>query len=183
MRYASSAVATFAAGAVLVFAALGVLVGALGADLGDAGRWVQRIAGVALVALAALFVLGRTGGLHRSLRLVRWLPASPQLRALALGAGCGAAWTPCAGPLLGAALTAAGGAGGAARSTVLLLAYATGVLLPFVALAAVGGRQVPQWMRRSGRVLSPVSAVVMMVLGVVLAAGWYDALVGRVVPG
>ncbi len=175
------AMAAFAAGAIAVFAVLGVVVGGVGAGLGSD---LQRVAGAVLVALAVVWFAAQRGMTVPSARLVRVLPEAPFARAFVLGIGCGAAWTPCAGPLLGAALTAAGaasGSGGVARSTVLLVAYAAGVLVPFVALAALGLRRVPDAFRTAGRLLAPLSAVVMLVLGVALAAGWYETLVGRLV--
>ncbi len=178
------AMAAFAAGAITVFVVLGVAVGGVGAIGVRLGSDLQRAAGVALVVLAIAWFAAQRGMTVPSARLVRSLPDAPLARAFVLGVGCGAAWTPCAGPLLGAALTAAGaasGTGGVARSTVLLVAYASGVLLPFLALAALGLRRVPEAFRTAGRVLAPVSAVVMVVLGVALATGWYESLVSRLV--
>ncbi len=178
------AMTAFAAGAVMVFAVLGVAVGGLGVVGSRLGSDLQRAAGVVLVVLAVVWFAAQRGMSVPSARLFRKLPDAPLARAFVLGVGCGAAWTPCAGPLLGAALTAAGaasGSGGVARSTVLLVAYAAGVLAPFTALAALGLRRVPDALRSAGRVLAPVSAVVMLVLGVALAAGWYESLVGRLV--
>ncbi|MCX6523009.1 MAG: hypothetical protein NTZ21_20325 [Actinobacteria bacterium] len=178
------AMAAFAAGAITVFAVLGVAVGGIGALGVRSGSDLQRVAGVVLVGLAVMWFAAQRGMTVPSARLVRVLPDSPLARALALGVGCGAAWTPCAGPLLGAALTAAGaasGTGGVARATVLLVAYAAGVLVPFIALAALGLRRVPDAFRTAGRVLAPMSAVVMLLLGVALATGWYGALVSRLV--
>ena len=178
------AMAAFAAGAIAVFALLGVVVGGVGAVGAGLGSDLQRVAGAVLVVLAVVWFAAQRGMTVPSARLVRVLPEAPFARAFVLGIGCGAAWTPCAGPLLGAALTAAGaasGSGGVARSTVLLVAYAAGVLVPFVALAALGLRRVPDAFRTAGRLLAPLSAVVMLVLGVALAAGWYETLVGRLV--
>jgi cytochrome c-type biogenesis protein len=176
--------AAFAAGAISVFAVLGVAVGGLGAVGVGLGSDLQRVAGVVLVVLAVVWFAAQRGIAVPSARLIRTLPDAPVARAFVLGVGCGAAWTPCAGPLLGAALTAAGaasGTGGIARSTVLLVSYAAGVLVPFVALAALGLRRVPELFRTAGRVLAPLSAVVMLVLGVALATGWYELLVSRLV--
>ena len=183
-RHRVQAMAAFAVGAVIVFTVLGLAVGGLGAVGARLGGDLQRVAGVVLVVLAVAWFAAQRGLTLPSVRLVRVLPDAPLGRAFALGVGCGAAWTPCAGPLLGAALTAAGaasGAGGVARSTALLVAYAAGVLAPFIALAALGLRRVPDALRAVGRVLAPASAIVMLVLGVALTAGWYESLVGRLV--
>ncbi len=98
-------------------------------------------------------------------------------RPLAMGLAFGAAWTPCVGPLLGAALVLAAGSATAARGASLLLAYSVGIGLPFVALAvglaAVPG--LPRRLARLGHSLQLVAAVVMVVLGVLLVTGWYGA--------
>ena len=59
------------------------------------------------------------------------------LRPVVVGVAFGAAWSPCVGPLLGAALTVAAGSGDAGRGAVLLFAYALGIGVPFV-LASLG---------------------------------------------
>lgn len=76
-------------------------------------------------------------------------------------------------------LTGAADAGRRVRA--MAVADAAGVLVPFVVLAGLGLRRVPAAFRTTGRVLAPVSAVVMLVLGVALATGWYESLVGRLV--
>lgn len=45
------------------------------------------------------------------------------------------AWTPCAGPILGAILTAAATQSGVAGGAFLLLAYSLGLSVPFLAAA------------------------------------------------
>ena len=178
-RARAQRVAVFALGAIATFVALGGVAAAVGLPLSATIGWIQRVAGLCLIALGALMILGRSGHVVREFRLVRALPAQPHVRALLLGIGCGAAWSPCVGPLLGAALTAAAASGSAWRGSWLLFAFGSGVLTPFCALASVrlptlGGR-----VRSMGRRLSGVSAVAMLALGAVLLAGWYDALVQR----
>lgn len=130
-------VALFAAGAIGTFVVLGGLVAAVGLSLGGTVDWLQRAAGLGLIAFVVLMILGRLGHASRELRLVRVLPPQPHLRALLLGVGCGAAWSPCVGPLLGAALTAAAGAGSTWRGSWLLFTFGCGVLTPFCVLAVL----------------------------------------------
>jgi cytochrome c-type biogenesis protein len=157
--------------------------GVLGSEVGAFERWLQRAVGVLLIGFAVLALAGRSRRLIRA-RDLRWpidhLPARPVWRAVALGLGCGVAWTPCTGPLLGAALTAAAGSGGTARSTVLLLCYASGVLVPFVVLAAIGLSRLPGGIRRAGRALGAASVVAMGAIGLLLVFDRYDGLVARI---
>jgi cytochrome c-type biogenesis protein len=172
-------VSLFAVSAVLTFALLGAVVGTVGGDALRTGRWAQRGAGAVVLVLAALLIAGRLGRRVPSLHLVRHFPRSPLLRSAALGVGCGAAWTPCAGPLLGAALTAAAATGAVWRSTVLLVCYASGVVMPFVALAALGRGGLPRCWRVGGRWVSTASAMLLVVVGLALTFGWYDGLISR----
>ena len=172
-------VAIFAAGAIGTFVVLGGIVARVGLTLSGTIEWLQRLAGIGLVVLGTLMILGKLGRATAELRLVRMLPAQPHLRALLLGLGCGAAWSPCVGPLLGAALTAAGGSGSVWRGSWLLFSFGCGVLTPFWAIAALGIPKPSQRLRLVGRALSSVSAAVIFGFGVLLIGGWYDSLVQR----
>lgn len=167
----------FAGGTAVTFAALGAVVGVIGWRLTEAQVWTTRVAGVALIVFGLLGVAGHAGRLGGEWRPLRRLPAVPLARAALLGVGCGAAWTPCVGPLLGAALTAAGTGGSPAAGAVLLGVYALGVLTPFAALAVV-----PTWTsagRKATRFVPAASSWGMVAVGLALAAGWYSALVSR----
>ncbi|MGD9999032.1 MAG: cytochrome c biogenesis CcdA family protein [Ilumatobacteraceae bacterium] len=181
-RRAVAGVVSFAVAAATVFAVLGVALGVLGEEVGSVERWLQRAAGVLLVGFACLALAGRFGWIAGA-RQWRWpidrLPVSRTWRAVALGLGCGVAWTPCTGPLLGAALTAAAGSASTARSTVLLLCYACGVLAPFVAVAAFGTSRLPTEVKRWGRVLGTASTMAMGAIGLLLVVDGYDDLVAR----
>ena len=130
-------ITAFAFGAGATFVVLGGAAAAVGAQVAAVVEWSQRIAGVGLVVLGALMILGRQGLLVTEIRIVRRLPNQPYLRALLVGIGCGAAWSPCVGPLLGVAVTAAGGAGSVGRGSLLLAWFAFGVLTPFLAFSLV----------------------------------------------
>ena len=176
-------VAIFAAGAIATFVVLGGAVAAIGLTLTGTIERLQGLAGIGLILMAGLMLIGKLGKLTAEVRLIRVFPAQPHLRALLLGIGCGAAWSPCVGPLLGAALTAAGGSGSVWRGSWLLLAFGCGVLTPFLALAFLRSPSVGRRVRILGRKLSAVSPIVMLGLGVLLIAGWYDAFVQRLMLG
>ena len=172
-------VAIFAIGAIGTFVVLGGVVASMGISLTRTIGWLQRLAGFSLIVFAILMILGKLGRATVELCLVRVLPAQPHLRALLLGVGCGAAWSPCVGPLLGAALTAAGGSGSVWRGSWLLFAFGCGVLTPFCAIAFLRIPVAGPRLRRVGRRLSTASALVMLGLGVLLTGGWYDSMVQR----
>jgi cytochrome c-type biogenesis protein len=131
------------------------------------------------MGLALLGVL-RASPLARERRLVTRLP-SPSLgpvRPFVVGVAFGAAWSPCVGPLLAAALTVAARSGEVGRGTVLLLAYALGIGVPFVlvALSLASSPGLTRRLQRVGAVLERVAGALLVVLGLLLATGAYAHL-------
>jgi cytochrome c-type biogenesis protein len=173
------ATATFVLGFALVFTGLGAAAGFVGSALVDVQDAVQRVGGI-VVAVMGLTLLGvLRGPLSRERRLVSRLPAiRGPLRPLLVGVAFGAAWSPCVGPLLGAALAVAARSGQAGRGAVLLFAYALGIGVPFL-LASLGLASSPRladWLRRVGPRVERLAGGLLVVLGVLLATGAYGHL-------
>lgn len=173
------ATAIFVSGFAVVFAALGAAAGLLGSSLDGVQSSVQRVGGVVVVlmGLALLgIVRGPFAGEHRVLRAVPNVGAP--LRPFAIGVVFGAAWTPCVGPLLGAALTVAAAHGQVARGTLLLVAYALGIGVPFL-LASLGlasSSAAQRRLRRIGPAVQRAGGALLVVLGVLLVTGAHDRL-------
>ena len=173
------ATAVFVLGFAVVFAALGAAAGLVGGSLDAVQSAVQRAGGV-LVILMGLALLGVVRGPlaaeHRLLRAVPWV-AGP-LRPFVVGVVFGAAWTPCVGPLLGAALTVAAASGEAVRGGLLLVAYALGIGVPFM-LASLGlasSNGARKRLQRIGPVIERLGGAILVVLGVLLVTGAYHHL-------
>ena len=173
------ATAVFVLGFAVVFAVLGAAAGVVGGSLDGVQSVVQRIGGL-LVIVMGLALLGVVRGpLATEHRLVTALPgAAGPLRPFLIGVVFGAAWTPCVGPLLGAALTIAAASGQALRGTVLLVAYALGIGVPFVLASlglasSVGART---RLHRIGPIIQRVGGVLLVVIGVLLVTGTYRHL-------
>jgi len=169
----------FVLGFALVFAGLGATAGLLGSALTDVQNGVQRVGGV-VVAVMGLALLGVIRGpLAREKRLVTRLPRiTGPLRPVVVGVAFGAAWSPCVGPLLGAALAVAARSGQAGRGAVLLFAYALGIGVPFL-LASLGLASSPRLaerLRRIGPRIERLAGGLLVVLGVLLATGAYHHL-------
>ncbi len=176
---AVSATAIFVLGFATVFAGLGAVAGLIGSSLHHLQQVVQRVGGV-IVALMGLALLGVVRGpLLREVRLFRTVPkmAGP-VRPYVIGVAFGAAWSPCVGPLLAAALTVAARGGQAGRGALLLLAYAFGIGVPFLVaslgLAAWPGLSAA--LRRAGRPIERIAGALLVVLGVLLATNTYQYL-------
>jgi cytochrome c-type biogenesis protein len=166
----------FIAGFTTVFAGLGALAGLLGSSL-DTFQEGVRIVGGALIIVMGLALLGiARGPLARERRLIPTLPhVTGVARPYVVGVAFGAGWSPCVGPLLAAALTIAARSGQVWHGTILLVAYALGIGVPFL-LAALGLASSPalaERLRRIGPNLERVSGVFLVILGVLLVTNTY----------
>lgn len=183
------ATAVFVLGFAVIFAALGAAAGLVGGSLEGVQTAVQRVGGV-LVIVMGLALLGVVRGpLASEHRLLRVVPrVTGPLRLFVVGVVFGAAWTPCVGPLLGAALTIAAASGQAFRGSLLLVAYALGIGVPFM-LASLGlasSAAARQRLQRIGPVIERVGGALLVVLGLLLVSGAYDRLtsyLARFTPG
>jgi len=169
----------FVAGFALVFSTLGAAAGLAGSSLADVQNGIQRVGGV-LIVVMGLALLGLIRGpFTRERRLITELPRVPKvLRPVVVGVAFGAAWSPCVGPLLGAALTVAANQGEAGRGAVLLASYSLGIGVPFV-LASLGLASSPTLaarLRRLGPRIERVSGVLLVGLGLLLVTNAYDSL-------
>jgi cytochrome c-type biogenesis protein len=153
--------------------------GSIGSSLGSVQDVLQRVGGAIVIVLGLVLLGAVRGRLAQERRLIRRLPdVGGPLRPLVLGVAFGAAWSPCVGPLLGAALVVAAHGGDPWRGALLLLAYAAGIGVPFV-LASLGLASSPgiaARVRRIGPVLERAGGVLLVVLGVLLVTGTYAHL-------
>ena len=160
------------------FVLFGALAGLLGHALTPIQTWTQRVGGIA-IALFGLALLGAFDSLrtdrHLLLRLPR--PGSWQ-RPIVMGVAFGAAWTPCAGPLLGAALTVAARSSSAIKGAALLATYAAGIGAPFVAASLTIGilPAMPAAVARRSGALTVFAGALLVVFGALLTVGRYGWL-------
>ena len=163
---------------------LGAVVGAVGWTVTATSATVQRWAGVVLVVMGASILVGDRLGLARWWRPVDAERVAGPLRAVLLGVAAGAAWTPCVGPLLGAALVVAGTGGSPTRGAALLGAYAAGTAVPLIVVAAIADRipRIGQRAQRVGAGLHRASGAALIVVGILFAVGAYADVISRLVP-
>jgi cytochrome c-type biogenesis protein len=106
-----------------------------------------------------------TGGLAR---LGQDTPGYP--RSFLFGLAFAAGWSPCIGPILGGILGLAAATASVASGTVLLVAYAAGLAIPFLAMA-LGASWVSQrltWVGRHHHAVSMVTGALLVMLGVLM---------------
>jgi cytochrome c-type biogenesis protein len=173
------ATAVFVLGFAVVFAVLGGAAGLVGGSLEGVQSGLQRVGGVLVIVMGLALIGVVRGPLASEHRLLQAVPrvAGP-LRPFVVGVVFGAAWTPCVGPLLGAALTIAAASGQALHGTLLLVAYALGIGVPFMlaslGLASSAGAR--KRLQRIGPAIQRVGGGLLLVLGVLLVTGAYDRL-------
>ncbi len=164
----------FVLGFTAVFVSLGTAFGGLGAVLQS--PLVTRALGVVTVVFGLAF-LGLVPGLQREVRIHR-LPAAGLAGAPLLGVLFGLGWTPCLGPTLGAVQALAYDAASAERGAFLTAAYCLGLGVPFVLTGlayrrALGALAV---VRRHAGLVTRVGGAMLVVLGLLLATGLWDAV-------
>ena len=174
-----------AAGSALLFVAGFTAVFLLGtvAVLGMTGTLItnqillQRVGGAVTILMGLVFI-GFVPALQRQARFAprQWagIAGAPLLGAVfALG------WTPCLGPTLTGVIAVASATDGAnvARGVALVLAYCTGLGIPFVLLALGSGWAVSGfgWLRRHTRAIQIFGGMMLIAVGLALLTGlWND---------
>ncbi len=163
--------ALFVAGFSVVFIAMGATATLLGGMISTRLGLLTKLAG------AVIFFFGIV-----KLGLVRWLFLFKDVRfnlsrnrwglpgAALLGAAFAFGWTPCVGPILGAILMYAGTLDNAAQGVWLLTAYALGLGVPFLLMAAGAGQFMRFFQRFKKHVglVEKISGAVMVILGIMV---------------
>jgi cytochrome c-type biogenesis protein len=172
----------FVLGFTVVFVALWASIGLVGYALRDHVSLLRQLGGAVLVVmglhvagLISIPALGRQAGAGASMgRLVRRrpdgtvIPQAPRVgRSVLFGVVFAAGWTPCIGPILSGIIGLASLRSDVAQGTVLLLAYALGLGIPFVlvALGADSLRQRLRWFARHDAAVSVVTGSMLVVVG------------------
>ncbi|TYP87460.1 cytochrome c biogenesis CcdA family protein [Blastococcus xanthinilyticus] len=166
----------FVAGFSLVFVSFGALFGGLGRLLLEWAPVLTRVMGVVTIVMGLAF-LGALPWLQRERRIHRRPPAG-LAGAPVLGIVFGLGWTPCLGPTLSAVNSLAYTQASATRGAVLGFAYCLGLGIPFV-LVALGARRAltfSTFARRHAPTVMRVGGVLLLVLGLLLVTGLWDAV-------
>ena len=163
-------VATFSA----IFIVFGLSATALGSFLFDNQPMLNKVAGIAIMLMGAVFV-----GSVFVVRLNReWRPPGLIERAgkggpIVAGAAFALAWTPCVGPTLGAILGLAATTEGTAQGGLLLAVYSAGLALPFMlcAVAFSGASRAFGFFKRHFAAIQFVAGVVLIAMGWLVLTG------------
>ena len=168
----------FVIGFSVVFTLLWVAIALVGALAGDLVFWLQRVGGILLVILG-MHMLGliTVPLLARELDLRLEGRTTGLPRSFLIGAAFGIGMTPCVGPYLALILNLLLNES-IASGAFLLLAYALGLGVPFLVIAAgIGGTQrVTAALRRSIKVVNAVGGTLVIVMGLLLVSGQFARL-------
>jgi len=139
---------------------------------------LARIAG-AVVIVFGLHFLGilRIPILNREARLDAGDRGGSAFGAYVLGLAFAFGWTPCIGPILGAILSLAATESSVARGTTLLAAYALGLGLPFLLVAAYldRARGLMARLKRHMGAIEKAMGVLLVLVGIALLTGAFSA--------
>ena len=126
----------FILGFSVVFVVLGLTATAIGKALFQYQKFI-RIAGGTLIIIFGLYLMGilKLDFLVKERKFKVTTKGASYLGSFLIGVTFAAAWTPCAGPILGSILVLAGTKTSVATGAKLLSAYSAGVAVPFLLVA------------------------------------------------
>jgi cytochrome c-type biogenesis protein len=158
----------------LTFVLLGLTASAVGDFLFDNQPTLNKVAGIAIVAMGLLFVASVfVARLNRD-----WRPGALIERAgtggpVVAGVAFAIAWTPCVGPTLGAILGLASTQQGAGKGAFLLAVYSAGLALPFLfsAVAFNAASRAFGFFKRHYAAVQLGAGSVLMAMGVLVITG------------
>ncbi|WP_405842903.1 cytochrome c biogenesis CcdA family protein [Streptomyces sp. NBC_01518] len=168
----------FVLGFTVVFVSGGALFGYFGQTLQEQQGVMTKILGVFMIVMGIFFMGLMPWLTQREFRFHK-RPAAGLIGAPVLGALFGIGWTPCIGPTLASVIALSSQQSSAGRGAILTVAYCLGLGVPFV-LTAVAFRKALGafgWVKRHYVWVMRVGGTMMIVTGVLLLTGAWDALV------
>jgi cytochrome c-type biogenesis protein len=161
-----------------VFVVIFVSLGLVGFALLSTVPVLRVVAGLAIVGLGVATAIGW----QPRITVGTYGAGSTFAGSLLLGGGIAVGWTPCIGPTLGAILTMAAASESVLAGGLLLLAYAAGMVVPFLAVAFGLSRFRPlsRYVSRHQRALRVATGVLIAVVGILVATNAFSRLAGLI---
>ena len=164
----------FVLGLSTVFMILGFTASAFGRFFLTNQDWFVSGAGIVIMIFGAHFLgIFRIGFMDRELRMDAGDRGGSAFGAYVLGLAFAFGWTPCIGPILGAILSIAATEADMARGTTLLAAYAAGLGIPFLLVAAFFPRLtgLMGFMRRNMERIERLMGLLLWTVGLLMLTG------------
>jgi len=183
----------FVIGFSAVFVSFWASIGLIGYVLADYAQLLRQLGGALLIFLGLQVAgvinvralwrdtrpLAMTGGTAGGTMTLGGSTGSPSYgRSLLFGTFFAAGWSPCIGPILGGIIGLASVTASVAQGTVLLVAYAAGLAVPFLAVA-LGASWVSahlSWVGRHHRAVSLITGAMLIALGVLMVTNMLNRL-------
>jgi cytochrome c-type biogenesis protein len=157
-----------------IFILLGMTATGLGQTLTDNRSALEKVAGITIIAMGALFVVA----LFVPILNREWHVDSIMRRAgrggpLMAGAAFAIAWTPCVGPALASILGLAATTGTVAQGGGLLAVYSAGLAVPFLLTAIAFNRATTafMWVKRHYALINGAAGVLLISIGILVLTG------------
>ena len=173
-RRAVASAAFFVLGLSTVFLFLGFTASAFGRFFLSNQEWFVSIAGIVIMIFGAHFIgVYRIGFMDREMRMDAGDRGGSMFGAYVLGLAFAFGWTPCIGPILGAILSIAASEADVVRGTTLLAAYALGLGIPFLLVAAFFPSMsgLMNWMKRHMDRIEKVMGLLLWTVGLLMLTG------------
>ncbi|QQA41345.1 cytochrome c biogenesis CcdA family protein [Pelagovum pacificum] len=167
----------FVLGLSVVFLLLGFAFSALGRAFLRYQDWFVTGAGIVIMVFGMHFLsIFRIGFMDREMRIEAGDKGGSAFGAFLLGLAFAFGWTPCLGPILGAILGLAATEANMARGTTLLVAYAAGLGIPFLLVAAFFPRLkgAMAFMRRHMGRIERISGLLLWTVGLMMVTGQFS---------
>ncbi len=170
----------FMTGLVVILVAAGLVATSFGQFVSAHQKLLAELGGIVIV-IFGLNLLGviQIGLFERQFGF-QSRPRRGFLGAFLMGLVFAAGWTPCIGPIAGSILLLAANAHSVTTGGLLLLVYALGLSLPFLAMALVLDRVIPilHGLGRHLPLVSRAAGLLLVLLGAALITGWYSRIPG-----
>lgn len=173
----------FIVGFSLVFILMGLTATAIGKALFAYQKFI-RIGGGILIILFGITLTGflKIGFLEKSFHMQVHTRKATYLGSFLIGVTFAAAWTPCAGPLLGSILVIAGTEGSAIEGAKLLGLYSMGIGLPFL-ITAVAMQAFLEYFSRFKKAMSYINraaGILLIIVGFLIITDSLNMVAQRV---
>jgi cytochrome c-type biogenesis protein len=168
----------FVMGLSTIFLLLGAAASAIGLAFLQYQDTLNTIAGLLVMGFGLHFLgIIRIGFLNQEARMDAGERGGSAFGAYILGLAFAFGWTPCIGPQLGAILSLAASEGSVARGTTLLAAYAVGLGVPFLLVAAFLPRLsgFMGWMKRHMDRIERIMGLLLWTIGLMMLTGGFSA--------
>ncbi|MFA4982021.1 MAG: cytochrome c biogenesis protein CcdA [Candidatus Omnitrophota bacterium] len=172
----------FIAGFSVIFVLLGLTATFIGKALFQYQK-IIRIAGGVMITLFGLYLTGilKLDFLGKERRFDLKTKGASYIGSFLIGVTFAAAWTPCAGPILGSILVLAGTKSSVAEGAKLLTVYSLGIAVPFF-ITALAVNSFLEYFNRFKKVINVVNivgGVFLIIIGILVATNYLAVISER----